>query len=50
MILDAHAIVHPLAVVIETFHALVTDVAVPRVSRANNLAMWAEQVSLEFFH
>ena len=42
MIVDADAVVDPLAVMVESLDTLVADVAVTRIGSANNLAMRAE--------
>ena len=44
VVVDADAIVDPVAVVVESFHTLVTDVAVSRVCRAYDFALGAEDV------
>lgn len=50
MVLDADAVVDPLAMVIETLNTLVADVAVTWVSRADDLAVRAEQVRLKLLN
>ena len=42
MVLDADAVVHPLAVMVKPFDALITDVAVAGIGRAEDLAVRAE--------
>ena len=44
MIVDADAVVDPLAMMIESLDTLVADVTVTRIGSANNLAMRAEQI------
>ena len=48
MVVKANTVVHPGAMVIESFHALVANVAVSRICSADNLASWAEHVRVEF--
>jgi hypothetical protein len=50
MIVDAHAVIDPRAVMIKAFHALVTDAAVTRSLCPYNLAIRAEQDRVEIFH
>ena len=40
VVLDSDAVVDPLAVVVEAFNTLVTNVAVSRVCGANDFAVW----------
>ena len=42
MVLNADAVVHPLAVMIKPFDALIADVAMAGVGRAEDLAVRAE--------
>jgi hypothetical protein len=46
----ADAVVHPLAVVVKAFNALVTDEAVPRVWRADYLTGRAEGARVQFLY
>ena len=50
MILDTNAVVNPLAVMVESLHALVADVAMTGVGRAEDLAVRAEQVGFEMLN
>ena len=42
MVLDPDAVVDPLAVMVEAFNTLITDVAVSRVSGADDLTVWTQ--------
>ena len=50
VVLDTHAVVDPLAVVVESLHAHIANVAVARVSRADYLARWTQHVGIELFN
>ena len=50
MIVDANAIVDPLAVMIESLDTLVADVTVTRIGSADNLAMRAEQICFKLLN
>lgn len=43
VVLSAHAVVHPGAVVVETLYATVADGAVPRSRGADHFTVWAEK-------
>lgn len=49
MVLDPDAVVNPLAVMVESFYALVADVAVAGVSQANHFAVWTQHVWVRQF-
>ena len=42
MVLDADAVVYPLAMMVKPFDTLIADVAVAGIGRAENLAVRAE--------
>ena len=50
MILDTDTIIYPLAVMIKSFYALVANIAMSRISRANYLTFRAEQVGFKFLN
>ena len=50
MILDTNAVVNPLAVMVESLDALVADVAMTGVGRAEDLAVRAEQVGFKMLN
>ena len=50
MIFDSDAVVDPLTVMIESFHALVTNVAMSGVSSTDHFTFRAEQVGFKFFN
>ena len=49
-LLDANAIVDPLAMMVKSFNAPVTHIAVSRFSCADDFACWTEHVGVEFFN
>ena len=49
MIFYSNAVINPLAMMIKTFNALITNVTVTRVCGADHFAMGTKQVSFEFF-
>ena len=50
MILDADAVVHPLAMMIKSIHALVADVTMARISSAYDFTCWAKHVRIKFLY
>ena len=50
VVLNAHTIVHPLTMMVETLDTHVADVAVARVSCAEDFTVRAEQVGLKVFN
>ena len=50
VILDTDTIIDPLTVMIKSFYALVANVAMSGVGRANHLTFRAEQVGFEFLN
>ena len=50
MVLDADTVVDPLAVMVKSLDALVADVAVTRISRADHFASWAQHVGVKLLN
>jgi hypothetical protein len=50
VVVATHAIVDPLAVVVELVDALIANVAVPRILFVDRLTVWAQTLSVIFLH